>query len=347
MWSLSRAATCDDGMSAPAMPTFCRHNRLIQNCPICSREQAIDLRPIVSSSAPRTSQPRERSPRPARPRTAQARTAGGTGMKVRRLARGGDDGFRSPVLPGLKSGADAARLSDELAFAAGRLAALAEHPPGLYAQVAAPASDVEERTWLAFLIAYLSPLDGDDPFASINQARTSWASGEPPALDDLELGPRSAHDPARGTRTVDAYRSWARRAGSQAAAFTGEQPWPPRRRFARAFERLALPGLHRDARFDLLVTLGQLGVYDLQAGTLALGGDNQVTVAAKRAFGIGDPLLLERRALALADACELPLAALDVGLYNWERGERATLGLGSSALPDADVLASVRDALDV
>ena len=46
------------------------------------------------------------------------------------------------------------------------------------------------------------------------------------------------------------------RAGSQAAAFTGETAWTPERRFARVFERMALPGLHRDARFDLLVTLG-------------------------------------------------------------------------------------------
>jgi hypothetical protein len=268
-------------------------------------------------------------------------------MKVRRLARGRDDGFRSSLLPGLKSSEDAGRLAEELAFAFARLKALAEGPPGLYTEVADPAADVEERTWLAFLIAYICPLDDGDPFASIREARTSWASGEDPALEGLELGPRTAHDQARGMRTIDAYRAWAQRADSQAAAFTGEQAWPAERRFARSFERLALPGLHRDARFDLLVTLGQIGVYDLRAGTLALGGDNQVTVAAKRAFGIGDPLLLERRALALADACELPLAALDVALYNWEAGERATLGLGTSAEPDAEALAAALDALDV
>ncbi|MBV9424012.1 MAG: hypothetical protein JOZ98_13945 [Solirubrobacterales bacterium] len=329
------------------MPTFCRHNRLIQNCPICSREQSIELRPIISSSAPKTSQPRERSPSATRPRATQARTGGATGMKVRRLARGRDDGFRSTLLPGLKSSADVERLSEELAFAAARLKALADDPPGLYSEVSDRTSDIEERSWLAFLIAYICPLDGEDPFASIRQARRSWASGEAPELDELAPGPRTADDPTRGTRTIDAYRAWAQRAGSQEAAFTGEQAWSAERRFARAFERLALPGLHRDARFDLLVTLGQLGVYDLRAGTLALGGDNQVTVAAKRAFGIGDPLLLERRALALADACGLPLAALDVGLYNWEAGERATLGLGSSAELDPDALGAVRDALDV
>jgi len=166
-----------------------------------------------------------------------------------------------------------------------------------------------------------------------------------PALDGVECGPRTAHDPSRGDRTLAAYRTWAARAGSQAAAFTGDAAWPPERRFARAFERLSLPGLHRDARFDLLVTLGRLGVYDLRAGSLALGGVNDVTVGAKRAFGIGDPLLLERRASDLAGACGLPLEALDLGLHNWQRGERATLGLGDDSEPDADAVAAVSAAL--
>ena len=93
------------------------------------------------------------------------------------------------------------------------------------------------------------------------------------------------------------------------------------------------PGLHRDARFDLLVTLGRLGCYELSASALQLGGDNEVTVAAKRAFGIGDSLLLERRAGELAAACEVPLEALDVGLYNWGGGVRATLASNSIASP--------------
>ena len=154
-----------------------------------------------------------------------------------------------------------------------------------------------------------------------------------------------AHEPSRGGRTLDAYRTWAARAGSQAAAFTGDDAWTPERRFARAFERLALPGLHRDARFDLLVTLGRLGVYDLQAASLALGGANDVTVGAKRALGIGDPMLLERRATDLAQACGVALEALDLGLHNWQRAERATLGLGPDAEPDPETLATVQGAL--
>ena len=321
------------------MPSFCRHNRLLQNCPICSREQAVEVREIVTSSAPKVSRPatrtRGRSGAPAR-----------ASVRVRRLARGADDGYHSPLVPGIKSSADAERLATELAFAAGRLKRLAEAPPGLYAEVAAP-GDVEERIWLAFLIAYLSPLETADPFEAVRTARTTWASGEPPLLEGVATGPRAANDPAPGPATIDAYRAWVARSGSQAAAFAGEAAWTPERRFARVYERLALRGMRRDARFDLLVTLGALGVYELQAGRLELGGDNETTVAAKRVLGIGDSLLLERRSAELAVACGLPLAALDLGLYNWSSDERATLGLGPAAEPDADTVAAVRSALQL
>ncbi len=250
------------------MPTFCRHNRLIQNCPICSREQSIELRPVLSSSAPKTTQPRAAAPRAARQRAAGSSRATGGGVRVRRLARDVDDGYRSALVAGLKASGDAERLAEELAFAAGRLVVLSEDPPGLYAEVSGAAGgDLEERTWLAFLIAYLAPLEGDDPFASIRQVRTPWRSSGAISLAGVQTGPRTAYDPGQGLRTVEAYRSWAQRAGSQAAAFSGELGWTPERRFERVFERLALPGLDRDARFELLVTLGWLGLYDLRAGT--------------------------------------------------------------------------------
>jgi hypothetical protein len=319
------------------MPTFCRHNRLIQNCPICSREQAIELRPVISSSAPRSAQPRPAAgPQPPRQRGGSGPRANASSgrVRVRRLARGAEDGYHSALVPGLKSSVDAERLADEIGFAVHRLSRLKEDPPGLYAEVADPGGEIEERAWLAFQIAYFCPLDGDDPFAGIRAARTDWASGESPRLDGVAIGPRSAHDPAAGTRTLDAYRAWAARAGSQANAFSGEAGWTAERRFERVFERLALPGLHRHARFDLLVTLGWLGVFELRAGSLRFGGANEVTIAAKRALGIGDPLLLERRAAELASACGVPLDALDVALYNWGRGTRATLGLGPDSDPD-------------
>jgi hypothetical protein len=329
------------------LPTFCRHNRLIQNCPICAREQDVELRPIVTG-----------------PRAAPARSGGGStgdghagtgprartarppaGVTVRRLQRGADDGYRSELAPGVKSSADAHRLAVELAFAAARLTALATAPPGLYATVADPAGDIEERSWLAFEIAYLGPLDGEQPFATIERAATSWSSGQAPAPDDLELGPRTSHEPGRGTRTLDAYRAWAGRAGSQSAALTGEASWTPERRFARAFERLALPGLQRGAKFDLLTTLGCLRAYEMRAASLFFSGSDAVTLAAKRLLGIGDPLLLDRRAAALAQACGIELEALDVAFYNWERGERATLGVDPAVEPDRGTLEQAQAAL--
>jgi hypothetical protein len=327
------------------VPSFCRHNRLIQNCPICSREQSVELRPVVSSGAPRTAQPRTSSSPPSRARSATASRAGPGRVRVSQLARGADDGFRSTLAPGLKSSEDAERLAQELAFAAARLTRLGEDPPGLYAEVANPDAELEERTWLAFQIAFICPLNGDDPFRAIELARTTWSSGETPDLEGQELGPRSAHDPARGTQTFDAYRGWARRSGSQALAFTGDAAWTAERRFARVFERLALPGMSRDMRYELLVLLGRLGVYELSAGSLQFGGANETTVAAKRALGIGDSLLLERRASELALACEVPLESLDLGLHNWGVGRRATLGMGPETEPDPEALQRALDAL--
>jgi hypothetical protein len=84
------------------------------------------------------------------------------------------------------------------------------------------------------------------------------------------------------------------------------------------FERLALPGFPRAARFDLLATLGAAELYPLEAGELFLAaGDDATTDAAKRLLVSGDKLLLERRARELAEACELPVAALDRGLATW------------------------------
>jgi hypothetical protein len=257
-----------------------------------------------------------------------------------------DDGYRCSLVPGLKSQEEAGALAEEIAFSATRVQALADHPAGLYRELADAGADLEERTWLAFLIAYLGPLeDEEDPFSAIRAARTTWASGELPVLEGVACGPRTAHDPARGQETLRAYRSWAQRSGSQAAAFLGEPTWNAERRFARVFERLALPGLHRGARFDLLLTLGRSGAYELAAGALGLGGSDQVTVAAKRALGIGDTMLLERRSAALAQACHVPLAALDLGFYNWERGQRYTAGWGSDFAPDSELLDEVRSAL--
>jgi hypothetical protein len=298
---------------------FCRHNRLEATCPICSRK----------AKREQVDQPRRATPRPARTSSGRRAPVRAGDLRVSRMARAADDGYEHELLPGLRSSVDAGRLADELAFAADRLDELSTAPPGLYADVAR-ASDVEEAAWLAFLIAYLSPLETAEPWAGIAAARTTWASGEVPALEEIALGPRTAHAPARGAATLLAYRAFAQRAGSQAQAFTGDPAWPEQRRFDRAFERLALPGFGRAARYELLVLLGRLGVFPLRPWSLHLGTDalDPTTVASKRVLGIGDPLLLERRAGELAGAAGVPIEALDLGLANWGRtdGERVTAG---------------------
>jgi hypothetical protein len=296
------------------MPEFCRHNRFRHRCPICSREDAPAAAPSRRAAPPRASGTRAR------------RSAGASGgVRVHREARAPDDGYDNPLAPGLRASQDAARLAAELARSAGRLDLLAAAPPGLYAEAAAE-PDREEALWLLFLVAYLGPLDGPDPWAGVRAARTRWADGDGLAALDVPVGPRGSHDPARGARTVDAYRAWAERGGGQSAALAGAPGWSSDRRFARALERLSLPGLHRDARFELLVGAGRLGLADLRAGTLALGGSDPTGLAARRVFGIADPLLLDRRASALAEAAEVPLDVLDGALWAFGRGHAAGLG---------------------
>jgi hypothetical protein len=323
--------------------TFCRHNRFIQRCPICretvpgqkpshaakpKRQTSIGVRTSVGGSTGVTSR-------------AGSSTAGAAGrsntrrtqeVRVHREARSLDDGYRCELVPGLHSSEDARRLVQEIGFASGRLLTLTAAPPSLYAQ-ARDCDDIEQATWICFLAAYLSPLQGDQPFVGIRQALlSSWSSGSVPDIEEVPLGPRSSHDPTRGGETLTAYRRFAEHAGSQEAAFTGEPSWTPQRRFERVFERLALPGFGRVGRYDLLITLGRLGLYELRADSLHLitrspqSASDPTPQAAKRVFGIGDPAHVERRADALAQALSTPIEALDLALANWASEERVTLG---------------------
>jgi hypothetical protein len=286
---------------------------------------------------------------------------------VRRETRAADDGYRCELAPGLRASADAERLADEVAFAASRLLVLAADPPSLYGEIRARArSDAEAATWACFLLVYFSPCEGEEPFAGIRAAIAaipppcapgSNGDGEgfdwpgPVDLEAIPRGPRSSHAPGGGPATLRAYAHWAARGGrsaasagdsvpapgatGQRAAFTGEPGWSAERRFDRVYERLALPGLTRAARYDLLVTLGRLGIYSLAPQRLYLGAahgvreEDPTTAGAKRVFGIADPQLLERRAAALADGAGVPLEALDLALANWLGPYRATLGISA------------------
>jgi hypothetical protein len=335
------------------MPTFCRHNRFLERCPVCSKTLPAK-EPAGGGSAPRRARSSASGPRRVR----------GEGLKVRREGRALEDGYHNDLVPGLRASADARRLADEIAFAGDRLAALATAPPGLYGEVASLAQrDLERATWTCFLIAYLSPTEDERPFAAIETVLA--AAPEPRSLpddlgellDEADLGPRTSHSPGRGVETLEAYVQWVGRAGgeeqSQAVAFTGDRAWTPQRRFSRIFERLALPGLGRAGRFELLASMGALGLYEMSAESLQLaalrgvGGEDPATVAAKRVFGIADPQLLDRRATALAEAASAPLTALDLALANWSAPQRATFGFTDEQQLDGSSAGAAAAALGV
>jgi hypothetical protein len=290
------------------MPLFCRHNRLTANCPICSRELGSEHNVKGSGRAGRT-----------RPRTSGAAPTSrrSPGVVTRRAARAADDGYRNALVPGLRATADAERLAAALAWADARL-----EPPGPHPAVAAE-PDLEEAFWLAFLLALADP-DAPELHAAIVEGHPTWASAEPPEIPGVDA------------RTVPAYRAWVERSGSQAAAFAGEPAWSPERRFGRVFERLALPGLGRSARFELLVTLGAAERCDVAADGLHPGKEEDpTTIAAKRVLVSGDRMLLERRAAELAGECGVRLGALDRALAVWGRGDA----------PAVEAPAEVRSAL--
>ena len=293
---------------------FCRHNRMTAKCPICSREMEAELR---AKAPPRPAGVRRAAPAPRARRSGSPRTGG---LVTRKLARADDDGYRNALVPGLRATADAERLASALLIAAERL-----EPPGPYEAVATE-PDGEQASWLALLLALIGP-DAPELQDAVAAAAPRFEDGPPPEL------------PAAHARALAAYRQWAQRAGSQVAGFTGEADWSPPRRFARVFERLALPGMSRAARFELLAALGAAGVYELEPDQLQLGvEDDATTQAAKRILLSGEKMLLERRARDLAAAADVPLAALDRGFALW--------GDAGTELEPADELpAAMRSAL--
>lgn len=226
------------------------------------------------------------------------------------MVRAADDGYDHELAPGLRASEDARRLAEELAFAHARIEQLKADPSGVYAEVAA-IEDPKEAAWVTFLIATLSPLENDDPFASIVAARTTFASGELPDVSDLKRGPRASSNPAGALK---GFRTWLERPDALAA----EASLPAGRRFDRLFERLGLPGTARAQRYEFLVLCGALGVADVEAQALRIGeATDPTTIAAKRVFAIGDPTLIAARAAALVEAAGVPIAALDLALVNW------------------------------
>lgn len=280
--------------------SFCRHNRPTNKCSICSKELDQRLReqaPIkyVTVRKPgTTSTPRSQRASGGSARSASAKSSSTNRVVTRKLARAADDGYRNALVPGLRATADAERLAGAITAAIARL-----EPPGPHPRIAQIES-LDDATWLAFLIALAPDLE-----QVLIEAQPAWADKDLSALPEAKQ------------RTANAYLAWVERAGSQTAAFTGEESWTPQRRFDRVFERLALPGFGRTARFDVLTTLGAAGRYPIEAGSLHFVEDDAATLGAKRALVSGDRLLLERRAKELAVAADIPIAALDRALAVW------------------------------
>src|SRR5947207_2536982 len=105
------------------------------------------------------------------------------------------------------------------------------------------------------------------------------------------------------------HTGWPTRSASARAGWPSS---PPRRRGSTR-------GFARPARYDLLVTLDRLGLAEVTATALHADDSDDASLSARRVFGIADRFLLERRAGDLAEACDVPLEALDLALANFER----------------------------
>lgn len=336
---------------------FCRHGRREDRCIVClgEKRRAREAAGRKSGSTGKVTSSRRATSSRAASRTAagaalSARRPAASGVRVKKLTRHADDGWSNELLPGLRSSGEALDLLSHLSRARVRLERLATDAPGPYATARAlaggEAGDREEAAWILFQAAYYGPLEGDDAFREIDRllVRRDEALPSAATLEGVAAGPRGAHAHDRGVATLQGYRDWAARVGGQLRGLSAGGT-DPARRFDAAFRALALPGLHRDARFEFLVTLGAVGLLDAAPWSLLLdAGRDPVSVSAKRAFLTGDPVLLQRRFGAFARAVGVPVAAFDLGLRNWDLrpGPSAPKGFlegGVPSEPDPDEVA--------
>src|SRR5260370_18220034 len=97
------------------MPTFCRHNRFIERCPICSKT-------LPSYAAEAKSSRRAGSTRaPAGGGAARPRARRGEGIRVQREGRTEQDGYGSELIPRVHASAHPRRLPQEIAVSTARL----------------------------------------------------------------------------------------------------------------------------------------------------------------------------------------------------------------------------------
>ena len=211
-----------------------------------------------------------RRPSTPKPRTASSASASSTSPRsskrlvTRKLPRAADDGYRNPLVPGLRATADAERLAVALTRAAERLV-----PPGPY-PLLAEEPDLEQATWLAFLLSLAAGAArrAGGP-ARLGRTPTSRAARRRPAPRPPTAPGRSA--PARRRPRSPASRL-ERRSAASGACSSGSR----------------CPASAAATRFDLLATLGAAGRYELEADALHFVEDDATTLAAKRALVSGD-----------------------------------------------------------
>ena len=300
---------------------FCRHNRLTVKCPICSRE--LEERPARARRPSGTS--RRASPARRR-RRARARPVGPR-------ARSGRSSRASSRAP--PTTATATRWSPACARPPTRSGSRSRSPPrsrgssrpGPYPLIA-DEPDLEQATWLAFLFA-LAPelqdvlaeaqpaLGGRRP---VRAARGQGSAPPPPTAPGSSA-------PARRRP-----RSPARRAGR------------PERRFGRVFERLALPGFSRARALRPADRARRRRPLPARGRRRCTSSRTTPRRSPPSALLVsGDRMLLERRARDLAEAADLPIAALDRGLAVWGTpGEHVDL----TAEPAPGVAAALAHRID-
>ena len=290
---------------------FCRHNRMTAKCPICSKELEAELR---AKAPPRPAGHPPRARRPARPRALRH-----AARRRRRHAPARARGRRrlpQPARP--RPARDRRRRAARRGAADRRRAARAARPVRRGRDRARPRAGDLAR------VPARARRPGR-PRAPGRRARRRAA---------LRGRRRCRSCSQEHARAIAAYRQWAERAGSQAAGFAGEADWSPQRRFARVFERLALPGLSRATRFELLADARRRRPVRARARLAPArrrgrrhDAGRQAGAAVRRQDAARAPRARPRRAPPT-----LPLAALDRGLALWDDpGAEVELDGGAAA----------------
>ena len=302
--------------STSSMPSFCRHGRLEANCKICTPEE----RP----APPRTSAaPRPRAGAPPGRRGAHRRADRPAGWSSGAWPASADDGYdqRARARPARDAPTPRA-WPTSWPSPRPACAQLRADPPGPLRR--GRAGRRPRGGDVAVPADRLPAAAGGRRAVGVDRRRPRAVGDRRAAGPRRRAAPARAapHDPARGGRDVHRLprvRRPRRLAGRRAGRRAVVDARAALRSRVRASGRCA--ACRARTRYDFLVTLGALGVVDVAPSSLLLGSEaaDPTVVAAKRVFGIGDAINLQRRASDLAAAIGVEIAALDLALVNWAR----------------------------